>query len=389
MKGISIVVSLLAISAFPVVAQYDNYGSPGNNYGYYGYYPAPPPAPAPQILAGDQLDQLLAPIALYPDPVIAQILPAASQPSQIAVAANYVNSGGDPNGIDAQPWDSSVKAIAHSPQILQLLDGNLQWTAELGQAFLNQPTDVMNSVQRLRAQAMAQGNLQNTPEQNVINQDGLIEIVPANPEVIYVPQYDPSLVYFQPGISINWGWWHFGIGPWFNHDFDWDDHRVVEWDHDHPRPRNWWHEPYRHQRDEIRRAPEWRAPAEHREPGRSFWTPNRGDRGYAAPAPRPRHEARPVPAPHELRPPVPTPHEFPAPHLPAPSLPAPGHGLPGLPGLPSIFGGHSASETRAASVRGAESRQGFGHSAPQSHAARPSHSAPAPQSHGGGNDHRH
>src|SRR5271154_5727445 len=99
---------------------------------------AQPPAPGGQMLDPNQLDQLVAPIALYPDPLIAQILPAATQPSQIAVAYNYVSSGGDPNAIDSQNWDSSVKAVAHYPDVLNMMNGDLQWTAELGQAFDNQ-----------------------------------------------------------------------------------------------------------------------------------------------------------------------------------------------------------------------------------------------------------
>jgi hypothetical protein len=114
-------------------------------------YATPPPAPNGQMLDGGQLDQMLGPIALYPDPLIAEVLPAATQPSQIALAYNYVSSGGDQNAIDQQPWDGSVKALARYPDVLKMLGDNLPWTAQLGQAFLNQPSDVMDSVQRLRA----------------------------------------------------------------------------------------------------------------------------------------------------------------------------------------------------------------------------------------------
>ncbi|HWF18571.1 MAG TPA: DUF3300 domain-containing protein [Verrucomicrobiae bacterium] len=348
MKGFSIVVSSLVIAgAIQVGAQ--------------NYYPtaAPPPAPSGQVFAGAQLDQLLGPIALYPDPLIAQILSAATQPSQIAVAANYVNSGGDPNQIDAQPWDTSVKAVAHVPQVLQLLDGNLQWTAELGQAFANQPTDVMNSVQRLRAEAMQQGNLQNNQYDTVENDNGEIEIVPTNPDTIYVPQYDPGLVYYQPGVSFGWGL-GFGIGPWLDFDFDWGHHHIVEWDRDHPRPGDWWHERPEQRRAFIGRAPEWR-PEEHRGGGgasRQFFSSvNRGgDRGYEAP-----RETRPAfsaPAPREGRPSF-TPREsVPAPRETRPTFaaPAPRPAMPARPSAPSMFGGGNPSETRAASSRGMESR---------------------------------
>ena len=151
--------------------------------------PAPPPAPEVQLRSGAELDQLLGPIALYPDPLMAQILPAATLPSEIVLADRYVNGGGDPNFIDQQPWDPSVKALARYPTILKWMDDNLAWTTALGQAFLYQQQDVMASIQRLRAQAQALGNLQTTPQENVIIDNGIIEIVPANPQVIYVPVY--------------------------------------------------------------------------------------------------------------------------------------------------------------------------------------------------------
>ena len=110
----------------------------------------PPPMAAYQPLSYAQLDQLLGPIALYPDPLIAQILPASTLPTQIVLADRYVSGGGDPNQIDQQPWDASVQALARYPNVLKWMDDNLNWTTELGQAFLNQQQDVMDSIQRLR-----------------------------------------------------------------------------------------------------------------------------------------------------------------------------------------------------------------------------------------------
>ena len=110
----------------------------------------PPPMPAYQPLSDQQLDQLLGPIALYPDPLIAQILPASALPTQIVLADRYVSGGGDPGQLDAQPWDASVQAVARYPEVLKWMDDNLNWTTELGQAFLNQQPDVMESIQRLR-----------------------------------------------------------------------------------------------------------------------------------------------------------------------------------------------------------------------------------------------
>ena len=130
------------------------------------------------------------------------------------------------------------------------MDDNLNWTTDLGQAFLNQQQDVMDSIQRLRQSAYNFGNLQSTPQQQVINDGGDIEIVPADPQVIYVPVYQPDQVYYQTGygtpfITFGIG---FAIGLWLNCDFDWGHHNIIVWGRDHPRPSNWWHEPP-HDRD--------------------------------------------------------------------------------------------------------------------------------------------
>ncbi len=202
----------------------------------------PPPTPAYQPLSDQELDQLLGPIALYPDPLIAQILPAATLPTQIVMADRYIQGGGDPNQIDQQPWDQSVQAVARYPNVLKWLDDNLAWTTELGEAFINQQPDVMNSVQRLRASAQNLGNLQSTPQQQVVDDGANIEIVPADPDVIYVPEYDPEVIYVNPGIPFIGFGIGCAIGPWLNCDFDWNHRHIFFWNHDHPRPTNWWHE---------------------------------------------------------------------------------------------------------------------------------------------------
>jgi uncharacterized membrane protein YgcG len=202
----------------------------------------PPPTQAYQPLADQDLDTLLKPIALYPDPLIAQILAAATLPTQIVLADRYVQGSGDPNEIGSQPWDPSVQALAHYPTVLKWLDDNLDWTTELGEAFLNQQPEVMNSVQRLRATAQNLGNLQSTPQQQVTDDGADIEIVPADPDEIYVPIYNPDDVYDESGgpfITFGVG---FAIGWWLNCDFDWGHHHMIVWDHDHPRPHDWWHE---------------------------------------------------------------------------------------------------------------------------------------------------
>lgn len=178
----------------------------------------------------DQLDNLLAPIALYPDPLLAQVLLAATFADQVDEAARYVRAYGQ-NGVDDQDWDVSVKSVAHYPTVLYMMADKLDWTTALGQAYVYQSTDVMSSVQRLREMAQSQGNLVTTAQQQVVVEDGYIYIWPAQPEYIYLPIYDPYAVYYQrwPG----WGPVFIGftvgfvIGAWLNYDCDWRHRRVY------------------------------------------------------------------------------------------------------------------------------------------------------------------
>jgi hypothetical protein len=176
----------------------------------------------------EQLDNLLAPIALYPDPLLAQVLLAATFPDQIDQAARYVRAYGQ-SGIDDQLWDVSVKAVAHYPSVVYMMADNIDWTSAVGQAYVSQSTDVMISVQRLRAMARAQGNLITGPQIEVIEQAGFIQIWPANPQYIYVPVYDPTIVYFRRpfyGVAIAFSI-GFIIGAWLNYDCDWHTHRIY------------------------------------------------------------------------------------------------------------------------------------------------------------------
>jgi hypothetical protein len=193
-----------------------------------------------------ELDRLLGPIALYPDPLTAEILPAATVMDQLAAADRYVRFNGDLSRVDYEPWDESVKGLTRYPEVLRFMVENPRWTSDVGLAFVNQPVDVMESIQRLRAQARALGNLQSTPEQLVIVENRTIVIVPANPQVIYVPVYQPEVVYVQrppaPGrfhVVFRSGR---PVGRWLNHDLDWRDHDVIVWHADRPRPRQWWYE---------------------------------------------------------------------------------------------------------------------------------------------------
>ena len=179
---------------------------------------APPTAAEdPTPLKPEEIDQLVAPIALYPDSLLAQVLMASTYPLEIVQAARWA---GDPkNGkltgdaldtaLQQQTWDPSVKSLVAFPQVLTMLNDKLDWTEKVGDAFLAQQGDVMDAVQRLRSKAHAAGNLETTKEQRIIVEQApppppdappppsttIIKIEPANPQVIYVPTYNPTVVY--------------------------------------------------------------------------------------------------------------------------------------------------------------------------------------------------
>ncbi len=217
--------------------------------------PARPPAP---ILSADQLDDLVAPVALYPDPLLSQVLVASTYPLEVVEAQQWLQRNNSLSGaqlMDAarqQNWDPSVQALVALPDVLGRLNQDVRWTTDLGNAFLAQQSDVMSAVQRMRARAQANGKLYSTPQQTVTPQtqgdQTAIQIEPADPQVVYVPTYDPEYIWgppiwgaypplyysgfgfgFGPGIDIGlcfggwggWGWggWGgWGWGPnWFGH----------------------------------------------------------------------------------------------------------------------------------------------------------------------------
>ncbi len=167
----------------------------------------------------EQLQQLVAPIALYPDSLVAQILAASTFPEQVVEADRWVQAHPDLKGdalgqaVDQQPWDPSVKALTAFPPVLGNMDKNLSWTSSLGDAYYNQQQDVMDAVQVMRQRAQEAGNLQTTPQQTVTTQDSTIIIEPASPEVVYVPAYDPWLVYGGPIVA--WPGWYPYPGIWY------------------------------------------------------------------------------------------------------------------------------------------------------------------------------
>ena len=182
--------------------------------------------------SAEELDNLVAPVALYPDALLAQILVASTFPEQIEVAAQHIREHGN-RDIDNQGWDLSVKAVAYYPPVLNMLYSQEDWASALGQAYAGQSGDVMDAVQRLREMAREQGNLVSTPEHTVTYDRDRIVIVPANPQVIYVPTYDPAIVYVRPvfGMRFHGGYFSFGIGfpigSWLVYDMDWWGRRVY------------------------------------------------------------------------------------------------------------------------------------------------------------------
>src|SRR6266568_5028662 len=206
-------------------------------------------------LAPQELDSLVAPIALYPDPLLAQTLAASTYPLEVVQLQQWMNNNKNLQGkaladaVAKQPWDPSIQSLVEFPDVVQRMAGNIQWTTDLGNAFLAQQSDVMDAVQRLRGKAQGTGNLK-TSAQSVVKTETVpsgkqvIEIQQANPDVVYVPSYDPTVVYgaapsdypyypytypgYVPGTALAWGagialgaaaWGSWG-GHWGNCDWN-------------------------------------------------------------------------------------------------------------------------------------------------------------------------
>jgi hypothetical protein len=225
-----------------------------------GGQPAPAANQAPaQPLPPQALDDLVAPIALYPDPLLGQVLAASTYPLELVEAKQWVQANptlqGEQltNAARQQPWDASVQALVAMPDVLNRLTEDIHWTTDLGNAFLAQQADVMGSVQRMRVRAQRNGKLQSSPQETVTNENqggqAAVEIQPADPQVIYAPDYDPNYIWgppawgfypplyypsygfwWGPGVRLGmyfggWGGWGFGFGGfgwgwgmnWFGH----------------------------------------------------------------------------------------------------------------------------------------------------------------------------
>lgn len=253
-----------ALSAMPGHAQTS---SPGAT--------AAPAAAQGAPLKQEQLEQILAPVALYPDPLLAQILMASTYPLEIVEAARWRKANPDPkdkaleDALQQQPWDPSVKSLTAFPQVLQMMNEKLSWTQQLGDAFLADQQGVMRSVQKLRKAAHDQGNLASSKEQNVVvekeSTQTIIKIEPADPQVVYVPSYNPTVVYgtwpypsyppyyyYYPGYAPGAAFWTFTAGVivggalwgncnWGRGDIDIDINRQNNFSRTNNTNRNWSH----------------------------------------------------------------------------------------------------------------------------------------------------
>jgi hypothetical protein len=172
---------------------------------------------APAVFGQEELDRMLAPIALYPDSLLVQILMASTYPLEVAVAAQWVavnpDLAGDPlaEALEQKDWDPSVKSLVNFPTVLATMNERLEWTQRLGDAYLAQEEQVMDTVQALREKAHAQGSLRTTEQQNVIVREKEIIIEPAYPNVVHVPVYDPYVVYGP--------WWYPAYPPYAFYPF--------------------------------------------------------------------------------------------------------------------------------------------------------------------------
>jgi len=234
----------------------------------WAQYPPPQYPPEPPPMPPAQLDPLVQRVALYPDPLLAQVLTASTFYDQIPDAAAWANEHSYLRGpalaqaisADQLPWDPSVLALLPFPAVLNMMAGDPAWTQQLGNAVLSERPAVMDAVQRERQLAMSYGYLQNNAYYRVINEPGAIEILPVSPGLIYVPTYDPYVVFrrpargfvggvihFGPGISIAAGFAPFG---WAGPQLLWRQHSIVIGGH--PWERTWanrrvYVHPYEHQ----------------------------------------------------------------------------------------------------------------------------------------------
>ena len=184
-----------------------------------------------QTFSPEQVEQLTAPIALYPDLLVSLILPASTTPSDIGDAAFYLLGGGDVSLINQARWAPSVKALSRYSQVVVWMSYNTPWVEQLGTAYTYQESEVLDSIQRLRQKAIIDGVLKDTNEQRVVIVDSIIYIEPADPELIYIPIYDPNACFSHRTLGLMGPWIFFDrpyyMGPWLTFGCDWKNHHIV------------------------------------------------------------------------------------------------------------------------------------------------------------------
>jgi uncharacterized membrane protein YgcG len=267
-----------------------------------------PPPSAPAQLSEADLEKLAQPIALYPDPLLAVMLPASVYPLEIVQAARFVQDTNNIPLLDKQPWDDNVKAVAKYPKVIQKMNDDLQWTIKLGNAFADDPSDLMNAIQTLRAKAHAAGTLKSSPEQVVTVTNAVVErtyesqivyvtntivvIEPANTNIVYVPVYDSAYVYYPPPGYVYYPvyypiyWYprvtHYHCNWWYGGIYVGGGGGMVIWGGSGP-----YHPPY-YPCPPGYRPPYYRPPPGYRPP-----TPGYRPPGYPPPGSRPPNMNRP------------------------------------------------------------------------------------------------
>ncbi len=362
------------------------------------HYPRASAQTAPAFTP-EQLDQMLAPIALYPDPLLGEILMAATYPLEVSAAAQWVQSSGSSgaslaSAAQGQDWDPSVISLVAFPQILQMMSSQLQWMQSVGDAFLAQQSDVMDSVQRLRRAAQAAGTLASGPQISVTSDGQDIQIEPTSSSDVYVPCYNPGAVFgawpyagyppvqFAPwsgctiGAALAYGAAFAVFGDFWGWDsWDWRGHRIrIDAGRFNRIDRNrrpfsgdtWQHDPY-HRRGVAYRDAGTRA----RYTGGQAAGPaaSRDARGYAAGAPA---AARPAPHPGPMV--AAPPRGAPAPSAPA-ARPAARPAAPARPAPPAFSSMGNGSAARAQAARGQASLAAPPRAAPPPRAAAPARPA--------------
>lgn len=385
-----------------------------------------------QAFTQAELDQMLAPIALYPDALLSQMLMASTYPLEVVQADRWIkqhkglNGTALQNALASQPWDASVESLCAFPQVLDRMSRDLAWTENVGDAFIDQQQQVMDTIQNLRAKAQAAGTLRSDTHEKVVVEDGYISIAPADPQIVYVPTYDPRVVYgawwwpaYPPYYPVYWGpsvgpalgngfFWGVGIAAglalwgafdWHRHAVHVDVNRYNGFNRRHITDNRWhfdpghrhgvpFHGPYDRGRVGVQEQRAEHARQQFRARGESVvHAPNTPHAG----GPRSAPDAH-VAGPRAAAPPhVAAPNAAPPAHAAGPRPAAPPHVAgPHSATAPQVAGPHSPPAAHVAGPRPASPPHLAGpRSAPEHHAMAGQIAHPAPALHDGGGAHGH